>query len=187
MLSEKLKEDTKINHQLLEKKLVYRLRAIRNKQDYGKLLALFYSFFGGMEIGIETHFNKLNLPDYAQRRKTSSLVHDLTCLNEKLPILANGISLPIIKNHFQALGALYVIEGSTLGGRIICKMLNEQLNIPDFPGLSFFNGYGDNTAKMWEVFKSALNLPSNNAAYGMIIQSANDTFTLFSDWFDEQN
>ena len=163
------------------------MRAIHNKHDYGKFLALFYSFFGGMEVKIKKHFDQAKLPDYDQRRKTSSLVRDLTYLNEKLPLLAQTNSLPRITNHFQALGALYVIEGSTLGGRIISKMLTEQLSMPGFFGMSFFNGYGDQTAIMWEVFKSALDLQSNNVGYDMIVQSANDTFTYFSLWFDEQN
>ena len=184
MLSEKIKENTKTNHQSLEKKLVTRMRSIQNKNDYANLLALFYSYFGGLELAINGHFDYTDLPDYELRRKTSALADDLTFLGVLLPTLASKNALPEINNHYQALGALYVIEGSTLGGRIICKMLAQQMDLTNFSGMSFFNGYGDQTANMWQVFKQCIDKPGHKLKHDMIIQSANQTFIQFGNWFD---
>jgi len=66
-----------------------------------------------------------------------------------------GEFLPEIKNTAQAFGALYVIEGSTLGGQIIKKMVQKQLCMEGNNGLSFFDGYREATSDMWQVFKGA--------------------------------
>jgi heme oxygenase len=183
MLSEKLKEKTKLNHQLLEKKLVGKLKAMRSKQDYTELLALFYSFFGGLELAIDQHIDTSHLPDYPQRRKTAALAHDITELGAGLPVLAGGNEIPPINNHLQALGALYVIEGSTLGGKIISKMISGQLQLS--AGLSFFNGYGEQTENMWQIFKQSIDQPLEAIEEDKVILSANDTFLQFSRWFDQ--
>ena len=187
MLSEKLKNHTKHNHQELEKKLVAQMRSMRNINDYGKMLTFFYGFFGGLETEIDQHFNTSGLPDYLQRRKTSALFNDLESLGMKLPELAGDSDLPPITNHLQSLGALYVIEGSTLGGQIISKMVQQQLKLQDNNGLSFFNGYGDSTSQMWQIFKQAINQPIEIYQEDIVIESANNTFFKFSNWFDKQS
>lgn len=184
MLSEKIKENTKTNHQSLEKKLIVRIRSIKNEKEYTNLLALFYSYFGGLELAINKHLDFSHLPDYSRRRKTSALANDLTQLGVPLPELASISDLPEISNHYQALGALYVIEGSTLGGRVICKMLSQQMNSTEVSPVSFFNGYGDQTASMWQMFKQSMDQPVYALKHDMIMETANQTFIKFGDWFD---
>ena len=186
MLAEKLKEDTKANHQLLEKRLIAKMQAMRSEKDYAGLLILFYSYFGGLELAINQHFDAARLPDYHLRRKTKAIANDLEHLGAALPKLATGSQLPAITNHFESLGALYVIEGSTLGGQIITKMLMQQLHATGTPGFSFFSGYGDDTMRMWQAFKLILDDPFNIPNPGVIIQAANDTFLKFGLWFDGQ-
>ncbi|WP_432713310.1 biliverdin-producing heme oxygenase [Pedobacter sp.] len=184
MLSEEIKENTKTNHQTLEKKMIGKMRSIESKDDYANFLAIFYSYFGGLELAINKHLDSSVLPDYGQRRKTAALVDDLGALGHTLPTLAVDGSLPEIENHYQALGALYVIEGSTLGGRIICKMLSKQMDFIDDSVLSFFNGYGEQTDSMWQVFKQTMDLPANEQQHETIINAANQTFLHFGEWFD---
>jgi len=185
MLSEQLKAGTKLNHQLLEKKMVAAIRAISSIKDYEQLLIVFYSFFGGLEAAINIHIDRTQLPDYAQRRKTAALADDLAKLGGLLPQLAPPNDLPAILNHLQALGALYVIEGSTLGGSIISKMVSRQLNMHDNAGLSFFNGYGNDTEEMWQIFKQTLDTSVKPPDEETVIQAANETFLKFGNWFDK--
>ena len=187
MLAEQLKKDTLTNHQQLEKMLVGRMKAIRTTQDYINLLQLFYSYFGGLEKLIDQHLDKSILPDYDQRRKSASLAHDITTLGGMPQELASGASLPQISNALQAMAALYVIEGSTLGGKFISKMIAQQLKITDSAGLSFFNSYGDNTDAMWNIFKSTLDNQSTQPQENMlVIQAANDTFARFKAWAERE-
>jgi heme oxygenase len=185
MLSEKLKEATKTNHQLLEKKLITNIRSIQTAEDYAKLIALFYGFFGGMEAKINEEIDPEKLPDYMQRRKATALADDLIELGAAMPALANGNELPPIANHLQALGALYVMEGSTLGGKIISKIIRQQLNKPDMAGLSFFNGYGEETDAMWQTFKAVLDQPLSPAEQDVVVQAADQTFIQFRHWFQQ--
>jgi heme oxygenase len=185
MLSEKLRETTKNNHQLLEKKLVQNIKSIRTKEQYSALLGLFYSFFGGMEIKINQEIDTEKLTDYLQRRKAAALGEDLQQLNTQKPALAAGEEVPQITNHLQALGALYVMEGSTLGGKIISKMIRQQIGEPHMAGLSFFNGYGEQSEAMWHRFKAVIDQPLSPSDEEVVIKAANDTFIRFRHWFDQ--
>lgn len=186
MFTDKIKEATLQNHQLVEKVLIGKMKSMRSANDYVELLRIFYSYFGGLEQQIKPYINIATLPDHNDRRKTVAIADDLATLGGKLPDVAVGEELPAINNELEALGALYVIEGSTLGGKIISQMLQKHLNITDGSGLSFFNGYGDNTQQMWDVFKTNLNnavkTPADEA---VVLNAANETFSKFKQWIEQ--
>jgi heme oxygenase len=187
MLADKLKTDTLTNHQQLEKMLVGRMKAIRSLQDYIALLQIFYSYFGGLEEQIDQYINEAEMPDYQQRRKSAALAKDIKDLGGIPVEKANGYALPAIQNTAQAYAAMYVIEGSTLGGKIISKMMAQQLRITDGSGLSFFSGYGDDTESMWDKFKQVLNSQAKSVhEENEIINTANQTFTKFKEWAENK-
>jgi heme oxygenase len=181
MLSTELKNHTKSSHQQLEKKLMLRLRGVKNNADYAALLHLFYGYFAGLDQLINLNLNIAVLPDYSKRRKADLIAADLTILGDVQFTTVPSSALPQIQNHAQALGALYVIEGSTLGGQIISQILVRQLG--PIEALSFFTGYGADTMSMWQVFKTAIDHPDNHDG-DKIIAAANDTFLKFGEWFD---
>jgi heme oxygenase len=183
MLTDRLKEETLSNHQQLEKTLVGHMRAIRSKKEYINLLQLFYSYFGGLEEQIDLFITEAELADYRQRRKSAALANDIISLGGTPMPKAGKDALPVIYNKLQAYAAMYVIEGSTLGGKIISKMLAKQLDISDGQGLTFFSGYGDDTETMWETFKKELNGQTQSSDEETIaIDTANQTFALFKAW-----
>jgi heme oxygenase len=183
MLTEKLKEQTRANHQALEKKLVTKMRSMRTVSDYTDILCLFYSFFGGLEKMIKLYLDQTSMPDYKLRRKAGALAADLVELGAMVPAIAHRSALPAIHDHQQALGAMYVIEGSTFGGKIISKMIRQSLPSTEGHGLTFFDGYGDETENMWAQFKHFLTRPENLPGDEMI-NTANETFSKFSQYFD---
>ena len=183
MLSEILKTQTSVNHLLLEKKLISFMKTIRTEAEYARFLALFYGYFGALELSINKCLNASIIPDYENRRKTEALKIDLKILNQEDLKLAASELLPVIENHLQSLGALYVIEGSTLGGKIISKMIKQQLKT-EVMAFTFFTGYGDQSANMWNSFKHILNSITQPDQIGIIVESANVTFQKFSFWFD---
>jgi heme oxygenase len=187
MLAERLKEETLTNHQQLEKMLVGRMKAIRTTQDYIDLLQLFYSYFGGLEKQIDQHLDQNLLPDYAERRKSAALAQDIEALGGTPGKIAGETALPTIHSSLQALAALYVIEGSTLGGKFISKMIAQQLQIINGKGLSFFNSYGPDTEAMWATFKEAVNrqatLPGEQIE---VVEAANQTFIKFKAWAEKE-
>jgi heme oxygenase len=54
------------------------------------------------------------------------------------------------------LGAMYVVEGSTLGGQHIARHLDEALGMNANRGAAYFRGYGERTAEMWRAFQAVL-------------------------------
>lgn len=179
-LSDILKQTTKVNHQELEKLVVKQLRLVKTIEDYIKLLQLFYSYFGGLEDKINLYISPGNLENDFQRRKAARLCEDIKMLGGEIKEKVQNEGLPHIENHLQAYGALYVLEGSTLGGRVIVKMLQRQLNTDEETGFTFFTGYNDKTEEIWASFKELLNkLPQNDNGKEQIIKAANETFLKF--------
>ena len=187
MLSKRLKDETLDSHQQLEKKVVTQIKAVGTPDDYAKLIRLFYGYFGGVEAAIALRPQLIFLSDYDQRRKSVALANDLKLLNSSLPVIATESSLPGLENEFQIAGALYVMEGSTLGGKFIVKMLKEKLAQISPDAFSFFVGYQEDTGKMWQRFIDAINKMSlNEVQENEVIESANDTFSHFAKWIDAQ-
>jgi heme oxygenase (biliverdin-IX-beta and delta-forming) len=148
------------------------------------LLRAFYGYFKPVEVAILQHVNNEILPDMEQRRKADFILKDLTSLKAHIMQLPLAINLPQISSTYHALGALYVLEGSTLGGRGITKMLlkNKSLQI-QANQLQFFNGYGAATGTMWTAFVQVLNnLTLNRTENEILVAAANDTFLYFKNW-----
>ncbi|WDF55467.1 biliverdin-producing heme oxygenase [Mucilaginibacter sp. KACC 22063] len=183
MLSEKLKNETLSQHQQLEKRLVTRIKNATTTADYIDILQLFYGYFGGLEQYINQFIGSSQLADYTQRRKTDAIAQDIKTLGADPVTIAQNYELPQINSLPEAFGAMYVIEGSTLGGSIISKMISSRLGISN--GLSFFNGYGEKTQQMWEEFRNKLNqIPTESQTQQAVITAANNTFIKFSNWID---
>ena len=177
-----LKQETKTAHQETEKVLVQHLKQIRSKKDYAAILKTFYGYFEPLERLIHTYISHTDLPDINERRKASRLQDDLVALeiNGKPDICQ---ILPTIQNNSHAFGALYVIEGSTLGGEIIVKMLKANTAIClEEAALGFFYGYKEYNHTMWQKFQTALQEHVNDHNIQHVINAANETFRLLKNW-----
>lgn len=184
MLSEKLKETTKTAHIELEKVLVQKIKSIRATEDYLEILVYFYQFYAPLEKAIFSQLGT-NLPDAAQRRKSEWIVEDIYCLKPSHPPFPTYPDTPQIDSHAQAIGALYVIEGSTLGGQVICKMISQRLGISTKAGFRFFTGYGENTVTIWDNFKNYINGRKwSEEEEKELVGAANRTFGLFKQSID---
>jgi heme oxygenase (biliverdin-IX-beta and delta-forming) len=114
-----LKEGTACAHREAEEILAPKLAGIKSYDDYADILQMFYGFFHPLERILAQHISTELLPDIDQRRSSFFIIMDLKsigCSTERLPMCER---LPKISSSLAALGAMYVLEGSTLGGRII--------------------------------------------------------------------
>lgn len=188
LLADLLKQETKVNHQQLEKLLVRQMRSINTKEGYVELLQLFYSYFGALEEKIN-HFilpHQMEEEHSFQRRKTIRLAEDIKALGGIVNEKCGEKDLPEIRSDLEAFGALYVIEGSTLGGRVITKMMQRQLDTESLDGFAFFNGYGDDTDHRWSSFRELLNDQGKNADdKKLVVQAADNTFAKFKSWIEK--
>ena len=85
----------------------------------------------------------------------------------------------------SALGALYVIEGSGLGGRVIGRHLAENLGVKAGAGGSFFCGMDAETARLrWSRLGAVLASPAiGNASAADSIAGAVKAFEFFERCF----
>lgn len=186
--SERLKAFTATNHQELEKILIGQMRNISSDKAYAALLQLFNNYFGSLEAQVSQYINESNLADYLQRRKSKSLESDIIALGGTPAKTIHADDLPEIKNSLQAFGALYVMEGSTLGGPHIARMIQKKLHTTALTGFSFFESYGADMMPMWDTFKEVLDKQANDEVEQQIILDAADqTFLKFKCWIIKQS
>ena len=88
----------------------------------------------------------------AERGKVSLLSADLAAL--RLSPLVAPCLMPgdVVASPAIALGAMYVLEGSTLGGRVIERHCAGPLGVSPAHGGAFYHGYGARTGALWQAF-----------------------------------
>ena len=96
------------------------------------------------------------------RRRVPDLDRDLAAFGvsvENVPVLpatAEFISRVedlATSESMALLGPLYVLEGSTNGGKFLARVLERSLQIENRAGLSYMDPYGDRQPEMWATFK----------------------------------
>lgn len=185
-LAEKLKFSTQSEHQETEKLLVEKIRSIQSAEDYIKVLKIFYGYFSPVEKMVRQHITATRLPDIDGRRNTSKIEQDLKVLGYDQPLILSP-ALPDIRNEYHAAGAMYVQEGSTLGGRHIARMISSKLENASC-ALTFFQGYNEKTEEKWEDFKDFLNRSfMTESEQEQVIEGAKSTFEKMRDWILQNN
>ena len=89
------------------------------------------------------------ITDVHKRKKSHLIEEDFDFLqynkmNSSLVFSNKEITIPF------ALGILYVIEGSSLGGRFILKNISKINGLEQGQGTVYFQGYGDKTGVFWK-------------------------------------
>jgi heme oxygenase (biliverdin-IX-beta and delta-forming) len=181
MLADELKEHTRDVHADLEKKLLSHIQVVGDPERYRSLLILMYGYYAAVENQLDSF--KDELPDYHRRRKSNAILSDLQTLGYPTHSLPVCDDVPVIDSLPSALGAMYVLEGSTLGGKIISKMLLRQ--VPTLNGsINFFRGYDDETIEMWHKFKNHLSTTVSESNYKKAHTAAKETFLKFKNWLE---
>ena len=181
-LRERLRLVTRDAHLRLEAEVDFDGR-LTSLEVYRFFLEDFFRFVRPVEAVLDgLDLKKLGI-DYSSRRKTSWIETDLKDLghtSESLEHLQSFEELPELTEPVEALGAMYVLEGSSLGRQVMLSKLAERLNIrPDWAG-HFFSGYGKETGAMWRSFITILNEAGKAPdAAGLIEASALATFAAF--------
>jgi len=186
VLRDQLRLHTRAQHERIEAALDIP-GSIRNHMDYVSLLAAFHAFYVPFETALVLHEAALSDVgvELAARRKAHWVREDLQSLGvsgEAIDKLAL-CSSPALPTWRHALGSLYVVEGSTLGGQVIARQLARHLNLQPHLHLRFFSAYGARTATMWRSFVTSLNdlnLAAEETAD--VLQGAAETFETLERW-----
>jgi len=123
------------------------------------------------------------------RARTPLLVRDLLALGCTGEAIA-GLPLcgPILPraDFAEALGAMYVVEGSTLGGAVIARHVERRLGLDRRNGCAFFASCGRSIGAMWHAFRERLLATSSPGADDRIVAAANRTFERMRVWLTEE-
>ncbi len=189
MILQRLREQTHESHQRLEGRLDLLQRAL-SIDHYRNLLARFYGFYVPAEARLTELCQSIPEVQFPLRRKGHLLVQDLEALGlsglqrEALPLCEN---LPALMQAAQALGCLYVLEGSTLGGQIISRHLQSVHGLEAENCSAFFRSYGSQVGVMWRAFGVALNsYTAGPEEETLMIGAACETFTTLESWLCDE-
>ncbi|UWX60867.1 biliverdin-producing heme oxygenase [Chryseobacterium oranimense] len=177
MVSEYLKQNTAEYHDAAEK--LFNSEKIFNKtftlEDYKKIINTNYLMLLHTEDKIfkslsDKYSEKLQLND---RKKLSLIEKDLESLSLENQPASHHLEF---NNEHEALGAMYVIEGSTLGGNVIAKQLSKTEGFDDVT-FNFFGCYQENTGPMWKNFKEVLDTEVTEENYNEVLSGAKKLYT----------
>ena len=179
----RLKRETSPQHTAIERQIDLR-HVCGSRSAYTQHLARLYGFYRPLEKALwrTSAVREAGLGE--ERRKTPLLLDDLRALRAA-PLAALPLceALPPVAEDAQALGCLYVLEGASLGGRVITRLVRERLGIGPGDGGAFFHGYGEATGAMWDSFRASLDAyarsPERQEA---VIGAARATFDALGAW-----
>ncbi|MDG0808373.1 biliverdin-producing heme oxygenase [Cohnella rhizosphaerae] len=81
-----------------------------------------------------------------------------------------------------------MLEGSTLGGQMLTKLLMKDLPVSPDTNASYFNSYGADVRERWTEFREML---ASQARTGEdereMLASAGETFDRLRDWIEAPN
>lgn len=188
-LSDRLRAETEPKHRAIEdvNLLGDVFKPNYTREEYIRLLKELYSFYNAAETALaQGDLPILKTLEFEKRQKLPRLISDLDALGvsesdrAQLP-LAN--TLPPLTTDSQALGYLYVAEGSTLGSQIIVKKLAERLGEEAISCTGFYHGYGPDTMPQWRAFQNTVNTYENLNDTD-VIETAKATFDALQNWLN---
>lgn len=160
------------------------------KNDYIHLLEKFYGYYFNIEkkLALIEDWKNFDFVITDRLLKCEWLKQDLLALGKTETDIKNITiceNIPAIDTITQAIGVLYVMEGSTLGGQIQKRILHQHLSIDESNGGKFFAAYGkERIGMMWKKFQDFVtNFDDKYESHRKeIITSANDTFETLDVW-----
>lgn len=154
IFAERLRAETALLHTSLEELPISKaiISPDITLDEYATYLSLMHDVVKDTETNIMPEISAI-VADLDIRRKTQLIEDDL----EHLGVSKETYSKPLSHNKEVltpafALGIFYVVEGSSLGGRVILKNIKPSLKLDENGGAKYFTGYGAVTGSTWRSF-----------------------------------
>jgi heme oxygenase len=183
-LQQSLKRETAAVHQHLEAQLGL-LDPSLDVHRYLRVLERFYGFYVPVEIDVTRLAAGLPLT-FPLRARAELIARDLFALGlspsdlAALPLCSDRPDLSCLED---LAGCLYVLEGASLGGQVLSRLLDRRLGLAKGSGAAFFAGDEERTLRRWTVIVAWLDeLPRTGASTAKIISAATRTFDAFAQW-----
>lgn len=148
-----------------------------DRARYGQLLGRLYGFHSACEERLDV-----------SRHRSAWLAADLATLGmdeRSIACLSRCAALPRTDRLARRLGAMYVIEGAALGGRVLARGLDRLLGAENLAGRRFFYGHGAETGARWQTFLKELEqCGRDQTARDDAVLAANAMFSAFEVWMN---
>lgn len=184
MILERLKQETANLHLATEASMPFADPSFDEK-DYVGLLQRSLGFFVTWESAAVRVSDPAIAALVRERSRLEALVQDLrffqvSVATESMP----ADYLPDLTCPANVLGSMYVLEGSTLGGQLIARMLENRLALREEKGYSFYVGAGSSTGTRWKAFGRVLTDWSTTCPgqEESILAAARKTFEAYCSW-----
>ncbi len=168
-------------HRALEDTLDWRAR-VATLLGYRDLLARLHGFHAVWESAIGAGL--ADEPFLAPRRRLARLAADLGHLGlapEAITALPRP-AVPVLGGPAAATGALYVLEGSTLGGQVIGRHI-AGLHGFSGDGLAYYRAHGAAAGPMWATLRGRLETyAADPSAEAALTAAAVTTFAAMRAW-----
>lgn len=160
-------------------------------ERYRRILEAFFGYYAPLEHALASASASASATasprGFALAARTPRIERDLVTLGisrQQVAALPRCMTLPPLNGAAGVAGCLYVVEGASLGGRVISRALRRRLGLHADNGASFFAGEGDATAARWKavlawIEEVGATLHCGNA----IVATACKTFDTLEQWF----
>jgi len=158
---------------------------------YGRILRGFHEFLQLREPRVRHALPPALRPWFDGRGRASLAARDITALSvpEDAPLRAAARTAQQrirLDSPAAAMGSLYVIEGSALGGQVLTPRLLAAHGLTPERGAAYFNGFGARTGAMWREFRQFADARAGQdaASRSAACRAAVQTFKALIDTFD---
>lgn len=124
------------------------------KEEYCDYLQIFLLLHNEIESQFDNFIKEWNLYefDYASYKRADLLDMDLKNLDCITQEVKNEAPI-LIENFGQAVGFLYVLTGSTMGGMLLSSKVEQSNALKDFQSINnYFLAFGELTMPKWQNF-----------------------------------
>ncbi|MDH0747779.1 biliverdin-producing heme oxygenase [Pseudomonas sp. GD03842] len=179
---QQLRIATAVQHKALEARLPLTHPDL-DRQTYVRILEAYYGFHAPLQLRIDAFLGAdAREPE---REKVATLIRDLHALGlsdadiSRLPVCAD---LPPLDHVGHLFGIQYVMEGATLGGQVLRRLIFGRLGIEAENGAAFLDVYGRDTGRLWKAFLDRLAELDHPDVNPKVVQAACATFACFEQW-----
>ena len=184
-LMRRLKEQTARAHRLTEEAARWTAEGAE-LEAYVRYLVRLYGFLEPLEQRLESVLgNETSVVDLRGRGKRGWLERDLRHFAidpSDLPRWSGTAQLAASTD--RGLGCAYVLEGSTLGGRLLARQVQRRWGLGPESGAAFLAGYGDAVGARWREFGARVDRHGQEtpAAAHDVVLGAGETFSALTLW-----
>ncbi len=170
---------------------VLRLEAPMPLVRYARVLRGFHEFLQLWEPRVRAALPGALQPWFDGRRRAGMAERDVHHLSAPMDAdirasAQRSLDRLRLDSAAAAFGAMYVIEGSALGGQVLTPQIAAMHGLSPERGIRYFHGFGERTGAMWREFRQLVTqqVGQDAAAHEAACQAAQQTFQALIETFE---